>query len=391
MEPWQPEPAPDLRPNIYVQGPTSSLAADAVADIPVEPQTGTSRHQQTELLRTSSMAWSQSTEFRPDLARRSEIWELQRKLHIEQLRRSAEAKELAECSFRPSVSGSSSNDTKPKPKALNRSSSEALAQRLCRPLPSEPRRALEIAYEKRGREVRELEECTFAPNLARSFSSRQLSLRSPLLQEPITQTARGEVIEADAKEGKAYDQPIRRRASSVNSDELTGHPQTNAVPSYMCKAQNYIRQNVFDRLSQPRPSAHDGSVASGGDEAGGAGSSSSSFFRSPHSSRMDMEEAQLHGTNTVLSEAMKDAGKKVSERSEAAESDRQSWQASSLPYRSSSGFSLSCCCCFCCCCCSCCWCCCCCCAVFLLLLLFLLSMSHCLVEAAAFSHFLFMF
>ncbi|CAE8621087.1 unnamed protein product [Polarella glacialis] len=85
-------------------------------------------------------------------------------------------------------------------------------------------------------------ECTFSPNLAQSASSLRLSLRSLGGMEEGSST----LDVCDAAFGSWEASQVEQ---SHEDAECTGRPQTNEVPPHMLRAQSYVRQNVFERLS----------------------------------------------------------------------------------------------------------------------------------------------
>ncbi|CAJ1357099.1 unnamed protein product [Effrenium voratum] len=98
---------------------------------------------------------------------------------------------------------------------------EALAARLCAPLASEPMRAFHERQQIHRRQLEEMSECTFTPDLSTSTASRQLQLRSS--------------------------------PASCQSEDRPPMPKTmNPIPEHFSSARAYVSQNVFRRLSRPR-------------------------------------------------------------------------------------------------------------------------------------------
>eukprot|EP00931_Biecheleriopsis_adriatica_P075911 TRINITY_DN49683_c0_g1_i1.p1 TRINITY_DN49683_c0_g1~~TRINITY_DN49683_c0_g1_i1.p1 ORF type:complete len:804 (+),score=157.94 TRINITY_DN49683_c0_g1_i1:22-2412(+) len=198
---------------------------------------------------------------------RGKVWELQKHQRLERLKRVQEAKELRECSFQPKLQTQSARG---KPSiVLDKNKSDALATRLCRSLPSEPQRAIRAAKEKRSAEERQLQECTFKPNVNSSSGSRQLKLST--LSADRAELQEDCFSEDGAPCGGVQSQETRSRSISKERENteagtaMFGHPHTNEVPAHMVHARQYVSQNVFSRLSQP--SCRSTSAA---DEAGGA-------------------------------------------------------------------------------------------------------------------------
>eukprot|EP00930_Biecheleria_cincta_P032802 TRINITY_DN22737_c0_g1_i3.p1 TRINITY_DN22737_c0_g1~~TRINITY_DN22737_c0_g1_i3.p1 ORF type:complete len:949 (+),score=195.61 TRINITY_DN22737_c0_g1_i3:150-2996(+) len=215
-----------------------------------------------------------------DFQRRGQVWESQRHQRLEQQRRRRDAKEMQECSFQPGVRGASQQQASATSSAaaaaakrrLSRSSSEALASRLSRPLPSSYSKAHAAMREKRCQEERQAQQCTFMPDLSKSASSFQLKLRSseaPCAEQEEYGVGMRSASVARSSSGR------RSGAQEEKSPDEWGHPSTNAVAPHMVKARSYVQQNVFSRLSNAakaealhRGRLHPGSDAQEDGEAG---------------------------------------------------------------------------------------------------------------------------
>ncbi|CAK0911949.1 unnamed protein product, partial [Prorocentrum cordatum] len=163
-----------------------------------------------------------------DVVKRGELWGLRREQRIERLRRSNEQRELEECSFCPQMQ----RRGPAAPRGLVRSASEALASRLCSPSTLGHRRNEEARHSSLLRSMQQLQECTFVPDLSKSASSFEATGG----RRPPEARAQRRQAEAEAEASIAE-----------------GRPRTNDLAPHMARAQAYVGKSVFDRLAEPQP------------------------------------------------------------------------------------------------------------------------------------------
>lgn len=194
-----------------------------------------------------------------NFARRSELWERQKALRAQELRRKREEEEEALCSFHPgaaapsSARGSSSSSRTAAPRS--RGAVKEVADRLSHPKPLVPRVSLDAVLWKEQRDEEAMRECTFQPDLSKSsrtfrssFVKSAPSKRADdsMNKEGIDEDAEG-AVEAEAPEWTGRRGTLLARHQAVA--EATFAPLTNEVPASMVNAKAYLRDDVFTRLS----------------------------------------------------------------------------------------------------------------------------------------------
>lgn len=210
--------------------------ARAASDTPSSPQSA----------RRSLGSQSASSSI-SSFSRRSQRWEHQRAQKREMLRRQCDAKELAECSFRPEV----------RPKTARNSGSmgctgDTPATRLAAPPPSAARQAARRWREQRDED--ETRECTFAPDLSQSASSLHLSVRSMISGLSDTGSIPRPEDAGAKMQGRASSADGYGRAKGMGKGSSKAFvPATNPIAPSMACARSYASKNVFARLSDPHP------------------------------------------------------------------------------------------------------------------------------------------
>lgn len=187
-------------------------------------------------------------------SQRNELWELQKSQRREERRRQRDARELAECSFQPTILSTATRSSG----SAGCTGDAATAARLCAPPPS-ARHSQAARRWKEKREDEEMRECSFAPDLSRSATSLHYSIRS--LSASATEFSTSGPSPSSGKPGSSRSSRRSPRAVSASGchsrskDPTPCHsfaPITNPIASHMVSAHGYARQNVFCRLSQPQ-------------------------------------------------------------------------------------------------------------------------------------------
>jgi len=183
-----------------------------------------------------------------EFAKRNDVWEVRRAQRRDQLRRDLDAKEIAECSFHPSLSASASCGATGFGPADD-------AQRCALSKAKAAQRKKLAAKMQAEREQDVDRECTFTPDVSQSASSFQSCLRST--SSSVSDIASTNISE-EASNARIASRSAREVAygpRGVDRDEAFV-PHTNAIAPNMVCAQSYVRQNVFKRLSQPQGDLH---------------------------------------------------------------------------------------------------------------------------------------
>mmetsp|Transcript_68023 Transcript_68023/g.106348 ORF Transcript_68023/g.106348 Transcript_68023/m.106348 type:complete len:731 (+) Transcript_68023:22-2214(+) len=223
-------------------------------------------------------------------SQRLEMWEFRRAQKREDLRRQRDAREIAECSFRPTVNRVTARSTE----STGCTGDTPTVARLSAPPPSAARHSQAARRWQEQREKEEMRECTFIPDCSRSSSSIHLSVRSlnSSLSESIGGRGDEDCIHRSLSARKTP------RASSSGGQNRKGirpahsfTPSTNPVPLHMVGAQTYTRQNVFSRLSEYHADALDSQCASEAlSSKAQAGSRDNSQASEPSKSRQHAQE-----------------------------------------------------------------------------------------------------
>eukprot|EP00930_Biecheleria_cincta_P045076 TRINITY_DN31068_c0_g1_i2.p1 TRINITY_DN31068_c0_g1~~TRINITY_DN31068_c0_g1_i2.p1 ORF type:complete len:628 (-),score=118.13 TRINITY_DN31068_c0_g1_i2:72-1916(-) len=182
-----------------------------------------------------SRSLEESSSCLSSFAQRNEVWDMQRSMRRQEMRRQQEAQELAECSFQPTPAGSGAGRRSPAEgntasRGLSPKSAAALAERLAQPSTSAPRQSRRVQAWCEQREREEQGECTFKPNISATRGSCR-------------QTA----AQAKASPGRS---PPPEESSREESVAASFAPRTNPVPPGMRNARAYLQQEVFERLSR---------------------------------------------------------------------------------------------------------------------------------------------
>jgi len=217
-------------------------------------------------------------------AQRSELWEMQRARRCQELRYQRDARESAECSFRPNSAGlaatQSVSSVRPRrsngnaawtgqghPGSSSRESSAggltsnaaaALADRLSRPNPGADRDALKW---RARRESEEMQECTFRPDVSKSSKSCRLRASSAAASLTPSDAACWEGDLGSRSGDFGYRAGGATASGGKRSAPKLFAPVTNPVPPEMVNARAYLSEHVFSRLTQPSPEVLAASVA----------------------------------------------------------------------------------------------------------------------------------
>jgi len=258
---------------------------------------------------TSSLSARRGAGVSGSFCQRDELWQRRKAKRLQEMRRSCDAAEIVECSFRPKLEArdrrKNGADEPPSPVArpqnCSATASEALVERLSTPAWGACRARREVAQWKERRQEEVWRECTFTPDVSQSASSFQLRLPSSGLWDASPRERTGSQTDDEERDAggrgaaterggvskyleekfldfspertqRACSAHIRHKepfpdgganlsnygggdnSGAVENDRrLPFTPQTKGVAAHMVQANLYTRQNVFARLSQPHP------------------------------------------------------------------------------------------------------------------------------------------